>query len=1180
MRPNKQKISARGLGDLRACLNPLVLMIAAVALFGVTGCSSALLGQADSLRGIETDRLRDWARNDPTRDKLVVFVHGFNSSKDGAWGAFPDLVKEDNHFKDFNIHRFGYPTKLCGQVSDIRNLGDHLASILLSIFKNPQQKYRQVVLVGHSMGGLVILEALMKLERDNLQLLKDQDLKVLTFGTPYYGVENAGILELFCENKQAKNMTVLNDKLGELSRDWTQRFNQKATPGGRDAPYIPLYAFHGTEDRFVTKVSACGYPQTPCESVDGDHISMVKPANREQLAYQKLRELAVQPRVPPTTEGKIGIWVARLTGDDASHAAQRHVARQLEFYITREDPQLQRLIDVRELQVDVTGYTPEEKEAKAKSLGQDHQASIVVWGDLTGPVLHPRITLVNPLPTRTKTAVLPETEAYQISQLSAPPGNVRTPPQSVNEPLQLARFLTALTFLEREDWTRAAHHLDQFIEEGLAQVLVRTADVYYYTAWTHHKLSVASGQLESLKKARDRWEMALKGYKNDADWMRYASTENSLGMVYSQLASYGFDSKTNFSMSVTALTEAARLAKEQHDEGTYLMTQINLGLTYVKLAEYGVNPAANLAAGLTALTEAARLAKEQHDEAYYLGSQINLGLAYLRLAEYGVNPPVNLAASVTALTEAARLAKEQHNAGTYLITQINLGLAYLRLAEYGVNPPANLAASLTALTEAARLAKEQHNAAYYLASQINLGLAYLRLAENGVNPPANLAASVTASTEAARLAKEQHNEANYLLTQINLGLAYVRLAEYEVNPPVNLAASVTASTEAARLAKEQHNEAYYLGSQINLGLAYLRLAENGVNPPANLAASVTALTEAARLAKEHHNDANYLLTQINLGLAYVRLAENGVNPPVNLAASVTALTEAARLAKEHHNDANYLLTQINLGLAYMRLAEYEVNPPANLAASVTALTEAARLAKEQHNEANYLLTQINLGLAYVRLAEYEVNPPVNLAASVTASTEAARLAKEQHNEAYYLGSQINLGLAYMKLAENEVDTPANLAASLTALTEAVRLAKATRDDANYIGIQMVLGVVYMRFAEYEVTPTASLAASVAALRETVRLSKDHHIPQDLVKSLFGIGRSYEAHAVGSNHDRKYLELAKAAYTETRNMARHIRDQGLESLATTRLKIVKKALDSQKMNIKAKSARSSYPQEGR
>ena len=93
-------------------------------------CGYAALG---SLRGTSTENLREWKREDPQRKKLIVFVHGFNSSKKGAWGQFPDLVKDDSdNFDAYNIHLFGYPSKGCRNVNDIQDEGEYPASLSTS----------------------------------------------------------------------------------------------------------------------------------------------------------------------------------------------------------------------------------------------------------------------------------------------------------------------------------------------------------------------------------------------------------------------------------------------------------------------------------------------------------------------------------------------------------------------------------------------------------------------------------------------------------------------------------------------------------------------------------------------------------------------------------------------------------------------------------------------------------------------------------------------------------------------------------------------------------------------------------------------------------------------------------------------------------------------------------------
>ena len=1019
------------------------------------------IDQIGSFKGVTTEQLRDFVREDPERHQLIVFVHGFNSGKDTAWGEFPAFLTDDPDFVDFNIHRFGYPTKICAQVSDIRNEGQLLASYLSDLLTSTRPKRRQVMLVGHSMGGLVILHALLQLERDQYQLLKDADLKVLTFGTPYLGVENTDFLLLLCNNKQVKDMYVLNDDLGQLSREWTQRFNQRPAVGKRETPQIPLYAFRGTRDRFVTPSSACGYPQTPCEVVDGDHESIVKPTSRTHLAYTKLRHLAAQTKVPPTSKNKIGIWVARLTGDDASHAAQRSIARSLEFFIDQEGPQLQGAVEVRELQSDITGNTLKEKEEEAKRFGKDQAASIMVWGDITRLTgfeeLHARVMLITPVEPPTKTVILaPINQASQLSQLGIPPGTVRVPPQSVQEPLQLARFVLAMTFMKKQAWVEASRQLEHYINAGLSTA-VRSADTFFYTAFAYQNAFQASGMSEPLTKAWDAYSKAIAGYEEEKDWIRYASVQNNLGLIYLGLAERGIAAEANLQHSVEALIESARRYSEIQNWVDYAAVKNNLGITYRILAQRGVAPEVNLQHAVKALKESTYRYKEHKNWIKYAGVQNNLGTTYKVIAERGVAPEANLQLALEALTESARLQKEQQNWDGYASAQTNLGVTYQGLASRGMAPTHNLQLSMDALTEAARLRKKTENWPEYATVQNGLGLTYQGLAEHGVAPQANLQLAVQALTEAARLRKEQENLSEYARVQNNLGLAYQRLAEHGVEPEVNLQLSVQALTEGARLRKEEGNWAEYAGVQENLGQVYRVLAMRGVAPLENLQHSVEVLIESARMYEEQRDWAKYAGVQNSLGVTYLVLAEHGMAPETNLQLSVQALTKGARLRKEQENWAEYAGLLNNLGLTYQELADRAIAPEANLQLALQALTEAARLRKEQGNSAKYATVLNNLGLAYHGLAKLDVAPEANLKLALQALTEAARLRKEQENMSEYAGVQNNLGLAYQGLALRGIALETNQQLSVEAFTEATRHYKEHQNWANYVIVSLNLG---------------------------------------------------------------------------------------------------------------------------
>ena len=326
----------------------IVILVTASVLLPVAGCSDEIRevpAQVKSLQGINTEKYRQWIRNDPERDKLIVFVHGFNSSNAAAWGQFPSFITEDNNFNDFNVVLAGYDTKLCSRsLNSIESEGDHLASFLFALFESKHPKYQRIVLVGHSMGGLVIVHALLSLELKHFDTLIDQDLKVLTFGTPYIGVQNVETVESlfpFCTNKQREELNVFNPRLDKLTLELMMRFNQPDT--GRPTPQIALYTFHGRNDLFVKQTSACGYAKGGCESVDGDHHSIVKPTTRDHLSYTWLQRISLEPTDkrtshPARTESEVVVQGLMPIHFREEMAFDHSVNRRLAFIVKVQNP--------------------------------------------------------------------------------------------------------------------------------------------------------------------------------------------------------------------------------------------------------------------------------------------------------------------------------------------------------------------------------------------------------------------------------------------------------------------------------------------------------------------------------------------------------------------------------------------------------------------------------------------------------------------------------------------------------------------------------------------------------------------------------------------------------------------------------------------------------------------------
>jgi hypothetical protein len=221
--------------------------------------------------------------DEPGRRLLLVMVHGFSSSSNQGWGEFPRIIKseKDTAFSGFNVLRYEYGSTICRNNADISDRGDGLKSFLSDDLKN----YDGMIIMGHSLGGLVAMHGLINLAKAHHPSLKRIPVTVMTFGTPHLGVEGAerlGYLGFLCTDKQAKDVEVFNRSSRELRKDWDSYF------GGNEYR-VTIRTFYGSDDTFVSQDSACGR-FTECEQINPvNHVMIVKPSDTNHLAYKKLR---------------------------------------------------------------------------------------------------------------------------------------------------------------------------------------------------------------------------------------------------------------------------------------------------------------------------------------------------------------------------------------------------------------------------------------------------------------------------------------------------------------------------------------------------------------------------------------------------------------------------------------------------------------------------------------------------------------------------------------------------------------------------------------------------------------------------------------------------------------------------------------------------------------------------
>jgi pimeloyl-ACP methyl ester carboxylesterase len=100
-------------------------------------------------------------RTEPTHNQaLIIFVHGLGGRRYGkkaTWGHFPGYVYED--FQQLDVGQYAFHT-LLGRCKFWESVSlETEAEVLAGIIRDGKE-YRKIILVGHSMGGLLCMGAI------------------------------------------------------------------------------------------------------------------------------------------------------------------------------------------------------------------------------------------------------------------------------------------------------------------------------------------------------------------------------------------------------------------------------------------------------------------------------------------------------------------------------------------------------------------------------------------------------------------------------------------------------------------------------------------------------------------------------------------------------------------------------------------------------------------------------------------------------------------------------------------------------------------------------------------------------------------------------------------------------------------------------------------------------------
>ncbi|WP_205967629.1 hypothetical protein [Paraglaciecola sp. 20A4] len=214
----------------------------------------------------------------------LVFIHGFYGGKN-TWGKFPELLENTI---DCEVALYGFDSwylPIVGNSTSVHQLAEGLFSELKA---NKCFDVDDLILVGHSLGGLVIRQLLVNLE---LKKVQHNITKVAFFAVPHDGSGFAKLLS---------NLPLRCSKLKALDKDgnFVELLNDQWSYTSLDSR-LEIMSVIGGKDAIVTSNSAKSiFRNHDVETnIDAGHINIVKPKDENSLSFKLLRDFIERKNV-------------------------------------------------------------------------------------------------------------------------------------------------------------------------------------------------------------------------------------------------------------------------------------------------------------------------------------------------------------------------------------------------------------------------------------------------------------------------------------------------------------------------------------------------------------------------------------------------------------------------------------------------------------------------------------------------------------------------------------------------------------------------------------------------------------------------------------------------------------------------------------------------------------------
>lgn len=263
----------------------------------------------DELRVPDINVNNVWYRCNEDSDTVVVFIHGifsnshcwlYRDSTGRGTEYWPHLISTDTRFHDPAVFLAGYFTDVDAGISGFRDCADAVLGALRRVDSHgnpPVMKWRRIVFICHSMGGIVTRYML----ESNQSLFSEKEIGLVLIASPSIGSTLASKLKLISRVYQNRQGTQLQWG-SELLQDLDDRFKDLVHKKQLNIQGIEFFEHRfislgilfflgwkwipfGIRWVVVTKASAGRYFGSPKLLPNTDHFSAVTPNTVDHVTH-------------------------------------------------------------------------------------------------------------------------------------------------------------------------------------------------------------------------------------------------------------------------------------------------------------------------------------------------------------------------------------------------------------------------------------------------------------------------------------------------------------------------------------------------------------------------------------------------------------------------------------------------------------------------------------------------------------------------------------------------------------------------------------------------------------------------------------------------------------------------------------------------------------------------------